>query len=390
MDNEKINIESAEIKSLSDYAFETAGVQRGNPDVFKNHLEFIFTGALVDISVVSSLPEEERNKIKSKIDEFEEEQQVKQGNIETIERKNFVLHKKNESLKEELNDLRSGKIETEGGVTQVPVFSLSKFLITSFFLLMLSIFIFFFYVAVVYKALFIDVKDIMDAMAAGEWGVSPLPDWAEVYEALTNNLMVVFAPFIFFGFGYAVHIFLEAKSKLKYLYIFLVIAVTFALDFLLADQIHQRSVEAISIMDLPESSPFKNILLVIIMGFVVYIIWSVIFHAWMKELEKRNTPSLIKKFIRENNKEIHKNEEKIQSLKEDIKSLHFKVSQLSKSLSTKYVDLNDIRKSILEFIDGWFKFLNALNNKESKTKLDLCTKYLNEFSKRNRLDLNFD
>ncbi|MDC1283775.1 hypothetical protein N8Z19_00045 [Saprospiraceae bacterium] len=387
MEELEVNISNSKIMSLHNYGFEEAGVQRGNPEIFKNNLEYIFNGALIDESVVKPLTAEQKFSINRELEQIESNLSEKRGSIGKLNDNNCKLEQIIEELKVSKDGYERGEISKNGITEVIEVFNLTKFVITSFFLSMLSIFIFFFYVAVVYKSLFVSPQDIAEAIANGEWGVSLLPDWAEVYEALTNNLMVVFAPFIFYGFGYAVHLLLGIKSKWKYVYGFIILAVTFVLDYLLADQIHKKANEAATIMGTDTSNKFEDILLVIIMGFVVYIVWSIIFHFWMTELEKRNIPSRIGKLIRGKKQEIVQNTNEIGNLKSEIGALNAKSDQLSKNLTTQYISMTHIKSSLLHFTSGWFSFLSALNSQESKDKLEKCTLHKDRFAKKYNIDL---
>lgn len=384
-DNEYIELKTQpEVRKLSQYGFIEAGKTGGSELAFKTYLDRIVSGNLLDESVFKGKSPEEVKNINNQIESIETSVVEKKNEIETLKDK----VKGNDGKIENFENLReqylTGIVNQNGVSHLIDVFNPTKFWISSFFLIMLSLFIFLFYVAVVYKAFFVDTQDIINAIKNNDWGVSLLPEWKEVQIAVQNNLMVIFAPFVFFGFGYAIHILLEGKSMLKYVGIALVIAVTFLLDYLLADQIHQRAVEALSFIgEEDRANEFSDILIVIIMGFVVYIIWSIIFHYWMNELDKRNIPDRLGKQIKrisDTNEELSVS---ISNCKKSIGVNENRISQLKKSITNIVVPTIEIVKSISEFTSGWYRFLTGL---EDNNSIRLCNEQLEDFKKRHDLE----
>lgn len=276
---------------------------------------------------------------------------------------------------------------TEGGLnSEIEIFSPPKFIVTSLFLIMLSIFIFLFYVAVVYKAIFINTQDIATSMTNGDWGVSLLPKWDEIQEALYNNKMVIFAPFVFFAFGYVLHLFLEMKSKLKYLYIILILGITFLLDFLLANQIHDRINDALDLIGMDPTNKFEDILLVLIMGFVVYIVWSIIFHSWFNELTKRNIPNRLGKLIRNLKEEKSSLQKSIGDKQKEVRSQDESIRSLTQSLSGESIPVSKIVDSLSKFTLGWMKYLTGLPEDLKDDKIAEIENYLQRYKTEKNLE----
>ena len=71
MEELEVNISNSKIMSLHNYGFEEAGVQRGNPEIFKNNLEYIFNGALIDESVVKPLTAEQKLSINRELEQID-------------------------------------------------------------------------------------------------------------------------------------------------------------------------------------------------------------------------------------------------------------------------------------------------------------------------------
>ena len=90
MEKVEVNISNSKIMSLFNYGFEEAGVQRGNPEIFKNNLDSIFSGALVDESVINPLTPEEKNAINREMEQIESSVSENNGSIDKIKNINSI------------------------------------------------------------------------------------------------------------------------------------------------------------------------------------------------------------------------------------------------------------------------------------------------------------
>ena len=134
-------------------------------------------------------------------EEFNVQIKEKQDKIDTRREELLELHKKYEA------DPEAMKRET---------FSPFKFGISTFILIMLTGYLFFFYVSAAYKALYTDFEGIAERIAAGLGTGSIMPKPAELAEALQYNFLLFLVPFVFYAFGWAFHVILEMKHKQKY------------------------------------------------------------------------------------------------------------------------------------------------------------------------------
>ncbi len=360
--------------NLNVFGFDEARKNNGNSTSYITHIDSIYVGSLLDDSIYVGKTQQQVDQIKSQIQDCKGAISKSENDIDHIKTEREKLRLKIEEYTDRLETYLSGGANKGIVVTVIETPSKARTIISSFFLLMLSIFIFFFYVAVVYKALFISTADIANALKNGNWGVSLLPQWAEVVSAIRNNAMVIFAPFIFYGFGYAIHILLEGKNKIKYLWIILVLIITFVLDYLLADQIHNKVQSALNLMGMEGNDKFEDVLLVIIMGFVVYIIWSVIFHYWMGEIEKWNISARLGKLIRNTQQRKDDLDKKISKAEGDVNLKQGEIKALEDLININSIPMNEIVKSINLFSQGWFRFLAAVQDEalmnDCKTKLE--------------------
>src|SRR5690606_33215386 len=115
-----------------------------------------------------------------------------------------------------------------------------------------------------------------------------------------EGVFIATIPFAFMGLGYLIHMFQKHKSWTSYIKIAVLFAVTFIFDAILAYQIEKKIYE---IQKTPDSPPFDLKIAfssvefwgIIFAGFIVYIIWGLVFDFIMKEYDNFDK---IKSFIR--------------------------------------------------------------------------------------------
>jgi uncharacterized membrane protein len=127
------------------------------------------------------------------------------------------------------------------------------------------------------------MQSVLDAQAFNKaWDEGPL-----------EGAFVTLIPFVFLGLGYLIHMFGENKNWLNYVKMFLLFVVTFVFDAILAYEIESKIYELNKTFDSP---PFdlsiaftKNQFWgIIFAGFVVYIIWGLVFDFIMKEHKEKD------------------------------------------------------------------------------------------------------
>src|SRR6185436_8516202 len=94
-----------------------------------------------------------------------------------------------------------------------------KFSVNLFLLVMLSVYLFFFYVSATFKALYVDFQGIAEHIAQGEGTGSIMPAARELSDALQYNYLLFVVPFVFYAFGWAFHIILEIKHQARLVFL---------------------------------------------------------------------------------------------------------------------------------------------------------------------------
>jgi hypothetical protein len=257
-------------------------------------------------------------------------------------------------------------------------FSPAKFSLNFFILAMLSIYLFFFYVSATYKALYVDFEGVAESIAAGEGTGSIMPGPYELSEALQYNYLLFVVPFVFYAFGWAFHILLELKSPMRFVFVSMLIAVTFTVDFLLAMIISNNTESAKALMGLPSvhwsSSP--SFYIILFLGFLVYVIWSILLDSLVREWDKREITNNLKKII----KHLQGDVQILQAKLEDVSFPKLQIANFREDLNT--IMYGNLKRYIDQFSSGWVSYLTPANLKDAREK---CLQLKKEFEDKHEI-----
>lgn len=235
----------------------------------------------------------------------------------------------------------------------------AQFYIGLFVLLPITLYLLVFYISASYSAFFknFDSDKLGEAIFDAEAFSKALADgWLEA-------VFVATIPFAFMGLGYLIHMFQKQKGVLSYVKIFMLFAITFIFDAILAYLIEQKLYDFYKTPDSPAfdlSIAFSSVEFwgIIFAGFIVYIIWGLVFDFIMKEYENFD---LIKSFIRSKREEIKnkefellKIEEKLPPIKEEISGLEGKILDLQRTIDGFVFSNKHYLTYHAEYVKGWF------------------------------------
>ncbi len=236
----------------------------------------------------------------------------------------------------------------------------------------LTFYLFLFYSSTFYSAFFRDFQNMSDSVLSHMFDSHALS--SALNSSVTALLFVLSAPVIFLGLGYGLHSFSHQKGNDKYLKIGAILLVTFAFDSILAFLIG-RNLHTIAIMTgaapLGEQYTMSlalediNTWAVIFCGFIVYVIWGIVFDMCMNayhsmDLNKTKMESIsqeigsLKQEIKGNKTQIDTLENECVQTRKDIESL---TSQMGKQV---YIDYAVIRKEMTDFFSGWITQMQVL------------------------------
>ncbi|MBN2523668.1 MAG: hypothetical protein JXB24_10370 [Bacteroidales bacterium] len=353
---------SAERTNLQEFGYSKSGSVQGDPDVYASYLERILNGDLVD-EQYKGLSETERKEKREKIKDLEKALDDTKKNNAKFEADIKVKEKQIEEHREELLHIRKKRAEDEEKLERES-FSTLKFSIVLFVLVFLTAYLFFFYISAAYKALYVDFEGIASRLADGLSTGSIMPGPAELAEALRYNYLLFFVPFVFYAFGLAFHVLLDLKHKAKIVFVSLLITVTFIVDLLLALIIHNNTESAKELMGLATMKWSQNptFYIILCLGFLAYILWSILLDFLIREWRKRQVTLNLKRIINHLRKDI-------KILTENIMPIELIINEINilRDEVDTYVQGN-LKGFIDQFTTGWVSYLAPDNLKNVKTK----------------------
>ncbi|WP_440067088.1 ABC transporter permease [Tenacibaculum discolor] len=190
-------------------------------------------------------------------------------------------------------------------------------------------------------------------------------------------------PFAFMGLGYLIHMFQKHKNWLSYVKIGALFIITFIFDAILAYQIEMKIYDYNKTPDSPEfdlSIAFSKVEFwgIIFAGFVVYIIWGLVFDFIMKEYENIDK---IKAFIRSKRetivnlqKSIAEAIEKLNAVKEEISGIEARIANLQRTIDGFVFPNKRYLTYHAEYVKGWYLAItdNFLDLKRRDELLSKC------------------
>ena len=360
--------------NLYDFGYEKSGNVKGDPDLYAAYLQRILNGDLVEEPYKGFTDEEkkERTKLIKELEKKVKEREEANAKIEAdVKEKEKGIDKYRKDLLQ-IREARSKDNEKLKGEN----FSMVKFSLNFFILAMLSIYLFFFYVSATYKALYVDFEGIAESIAAGEGTGSIMPGPYELGQALQYNYLLFVVPFVFYAFGWAFHILLELKNQFKLVFLGMLIAVTFTVDFLLAMIISNNTENAKELMGLSTTpwSQSPSFYIILFLGFLVYVIWSILLDSLLREWDKKEITNNLKKIIRHLTADI----KILKSKMGEVLAMKKQIENYREDIST--VMVGNLKKYIDQFSSGWIAYLAPANMKDVKDK---CLALKKEFEEKN-------
>lgn len=208
-------------------------------------------------------------------------------------------------------------------------------------------------------------------------------------DGATELALVVTIPAVFLGLGYLIHKSSEKKGFKKYLFIGSLIFVTFIFDVIIAYEICEK------IYNIQKTNSFQNIpdyslklafqsidfWLIIFAGFVVYLIWGLVFDFTMEAYEKMDK---IRVAIRNKEKEIDAAEKDIDRLNEEVNNIEEKhnknigeINKLNDLIDHTTIIPKEFEQYLYHFMQGWLHWMSA--NLKNQTQQKECEDILTVF-----------
>ena len=333
---------------------------------------------------------------------YREEQEKNRTELKKSEAAIGIFEKKEQDINDEIDQIKNDIIEVKRNPDKYGIEDgkglKAQFYIGLFLLFPITLYLLVFYISASYSAFFKEFANgsltaaIFDADALTN---SFKASWLE-------GVLVITIPFVFMGLGYVIHMVQKEKGIKNIFRIIGLFVTTFLFDALLAFQIEKKIYEFNKTTD---SAPYNlNIALgeaefwmIIFAGFVVYIIWGLVFDFVMKEFENIDK---IRAFIRgKKEKQIDLNKvkvdvsAKINDFKQQVITINGKISELQSKIDGFVFPVKEYLHYHHQYKEGWFQAINteiALPHKEKVELLEGCEDLSEEhLGKLNLVDPDF-
>jgi hypothetical protein len=308
---------------------------------------------------------EEQQRLKQPYVEDKLRQESELKNSETaLSINNDKLHAIEEKLNGIKHDIENVKSNPDKyGVTNTKQ-PHALFYIGFFLLIPITVYLFVFYISATYSAFFKTFSD--DSLSAAIFDAQAFTN--AMKEGLLEGVLVVTIPSVFLGLGYIIHMIQKGKGWVNMIRVIALFILTFLFDGLLAYQIEKKIYDFNKTL---ESAPYNlkialgeaEFWMIIFAGFVVYIIWGLVFDLVMKEFENIDK---IKGFIRAKKQELLRTEEQkskivtdTEIIKQRISSIRGKIEELQYKIDGFILNIKQYMLYHNQYKQGWFQAINA-------------------------------
>lgn len=284
-----------------------------------------------------------------------------------------------ESTQDKINDKQIELEEAKAKDGKENKMERIKLVIGLIILLILMFYLFIFYSSTFYSAFLLNANDLLDA-SDGEVALSMAVFNAKAIQMAAKDsigalLFILSGPVIFLGLGFALHFFMVQKSNAKWLKSAALLTVTLTFDCILAYKIGQLLYEVTRLSSWGDMPPYSfrlavediNTWAVIFLGFIVYVIWGIVFDMTMTAYRDLNSNkeeiNRIKKEIEQAKDFILRQTQQIAPLEAQLAQLASKVASYNQQLARGfYVDNQQMLTALADFFAGWMSIMPQLNN----------------------------
>ncbi|RZJ49355.1 MAG: ABC transporter permease [Flavobacterium sp.] len=333
---------------------------------------------------------------------YREEQEKNRTELKKCEAAIGIYEKKEQDVNDSVDQIKNEIIEVKRNPDKFGIEDgkglKAQFYIGLFLLLPITLYVLVFYISASYSAFFKEFAN--DSLTAAIFDADALTNSFKA--SWLEGVLVVTIPFVFMGLGYVIHMVQKGKGIKNIFRMIALFVTTFLFDALLAYQIEKKIYEFNKTTD---SAPYNlNIALgeaefwmIIFAGFVVYIIWGLVFDFVMKEFENIDK---IRAFIRgkkENLLDLEKLKteysNRINDFKQQIITITGKISELQSKIDGFVFPVKEYLHYHHQYKEGWFQAINteiALAHREKEELLESCELHSEQhLSKLNLVDPDF-
>lgn len=362
----QVNPENLRVgETYEQWGTRICGVVSGNKTALSPYLHKVFNYIYNEQAQNVELQEQAKANTQAEIDR-------KNRNIALTNQKIDSANANIDSLNSKINGLKEEQQEIKASKEKVNKEQRIKLIIGIIILIPLTFYLFLFYSSTFYSAFFRDpssIKDVMNSMFDANAIVN-------AYSAGIAELgFVLSAPIIFMGLGFVLHFFSVQEGRTKYLKMAAILLVTLMFDCILAYKIGEQ-MHTLGIMTgvYPIGQEYTvnmavhdiNTWAVIFCGFIVYVIWGIVFDMCMSAYNKLDLNKTrlenIKKELDACDARIKDEKDNIQSFNQEIADTQSDISKLMTKLGHEvFIDYAAIRTEMNNFFSGWIKMMKILS-----------------------------
>ena len=315
---------------------------------------------------------------------YKEEQEKLRTELKKLETGISIFEEKEGNVSKQIENIRKDIIDVKNDPEKYGVEAdkrpKAQFYIGLLVLLPITLYLLVFYISASYSAFFKEFR--IDTLAAAIFDKDAFNN--AFNDSRLEGILVITIPFVFMGLGYVIHMMQKGKGIINLIKLMALLIVTFLFDALLSYSIEKKIYEFNKTL----SDPSYNLntaltqvefWMIIFAGFVVYIIWGLVFDFIMKEYENLDK---IKMFIQYKKDEIKnlkilKEEilEKLAEFKNSITNVSGKIAEIQSKINGFIFPIKEYLLYHNQYKEGWFQAVNteiALPTKEKEELLQAC------------------
>lgn len=380
-------------KTYYQYGDEQCRDNAGDPRALEICLSHIFSCFREEYKKDSALQDKLKQQFREKLAGLSTENENLNAQIEDLKNKIQTISDKIGNSEERIKSIRENP-------QQITKEKLSKvgFTIGTILIFFLTCYLFVFYSSATYSAFFKEFTRNDIGIASSIF--DPLAVSKAYQDGIFELALIILAPFIFLALGFLIHKFVEHKEAktsqriFRFLKVTLLLFVTFIFDCIIAFKITN---EIYKLNETLKSPPFDfniaihdiNFWTIIFAGFIVYIIWGLVFSFTMDEYEKFDAVQMAikneQKKINQWNEDIDKLKNEIDLKTSQIQNNKKRISELQETLNGGLIQLEEFEPIYFEFLSGWIRCIEVNSfgedKKQSAFKLsqEFLTKIKSEF-----------
>jgi hypothetical protein len=349
----------------------------GTPIVLKTCFQNLYTSFLDQCRKQKS--EQERLK-----QPFKEDQERNRTDLKKWETAIGVYEFKEQELSDSIKEIKHDIIDVRVRPEQHGISdgkgAKARFYIGLFLILPITLYLLVFYISASYSAFFKMFSD--DSLTAAIFDADALTN--SFNASWLEGILVITIPFVFMGLGFVIHMMQKEKGNKKIFKISGLYLLTFLFDALLAYQIEKKIYEFNKTLD---SLPYNlqiaigeaEFWMIIFAGFVVYVIWGLVFDFVMKEYENLDE---INVFIRGKQDKMadlliekSENKDKVIEFRQKVVVTNGIISELQTKIDGFVFPVKEYLLYHNQYKEGWYQAIGteiALPHTEKRELLESC------------------